>query len=46
MALYQHLYEFAYVRILDHGFGLFSNSSKIVSWMYAGRADLRHEVGA
>jgi len=34
MALYQYLYNFAYVRILDHGFGLFSHSPTITTWIY------------
>jgi hypothetical protein len=46
MALYRYLYEFAYVRILDHGFGLFSHSSRIITWMYEIRANSRREVGS
>ena len=41
MALYQTLYEFAYTRILDHGFGLFSHSSRIMPWTYQEPAGLR-----
>lgn len=41
MALYRHLYEFVYVRILDQGFGLFSHSPKIIAWTYKKRADSR-----
>jgi hypothetical protein len=34
MALYRELYEFRYVRILAEGFGVFSDSRRIVSWPY------------
>lgn len=32
MALYKYLYQYAYVRFLEFGFGLFSHVSKIEDW--------------
>lgn len=46
MALYRHLYQFSYVRILAHGFGLFSQSPRITTWEYRIRAGRDRGTGA